>query len=228
MILASTQIRSFGIALVLMTSTVIAHAERAPVLQQIDAPHDYYYREMYLPQVSSGPQSPAWSPDGRAIVYSMQGSLWRQPVDSTVATQLTAGPGYDHQPDWSPDGRSIVFTRYHNDALELQILDLDSGRVTQLTRGSHVNLEPRWSPDGTRLAYVSTEGTGRFHIFVGDLDGTELSAERLFVERQSNIPRYYYSKFDHEINPAWSPDGNALVYVANPGNSVRHRQHLAQ
>jgi GAF domain-containing protein len=31
----------------------------------------------------------------------MQGSLWRQRVGSDTASQLTDGPGYDHQPDWS-------------------------------------------------------------------------------------------------------------------------------
>ena len=38
-----------------------AHAERLPVLPQIDLPHPYYFREMYLPQLTSGPSSLAWS-----------------------------------------------------------------------------------------------------------------------------------------------------------------------
>ena len=65
---------------------------------------------MYLPQLTSGPSSVAWSPDSREVVYSMAGSLWRQRTDATRAVQLTDGPGYDYQPDWSPDGRCIVYT----------------------------------------------------------------------------------------------------------------------
>jgi len=34
-----------------------AYAGRAPVLRQIDLPHPYYFREMYLPQLTSGPSS---------------------------------------------------------------------------------------------------------------------------------------------------------------------------
>jgi hypothetical protein len=77
-------------------------SQREPVLKQIRVPHNYDSREMFLPQVTSGPSSASWSPNGQELVYAMQGSLWRQRVGSTEAVQLTDGPGYDHQPDWSP------------------------------------------------------------------------------------------------------------------------------
>ncbi len=128
---------------------------------------DYYYREMYLPQLTSGPSAAAWSPDGKSLVYSMAGSLWKQRVDSTTAEELTDGPGYDYQPTGRPTATTIVFVRYLHDALELVALDLKSGAVTQWTHGGDVNLEPRWSPDGARIAFVSTKGTGHFHIFIG-------------------------------------------------------------
>ena len=92
-------------------------AQREPVLRQIKVPHSYYYREMYLPQVTSGPSAVTWSPDGREVIYSMQGTLWRQRVDGDAATQLTDGPGYDYQPDWSADGRYVAYVSYERDAL---------------------------------------------------------------------------------------------------------------
>ncbi|HLQ38361.1 MAG TPA: hypothetical protein VK348_11190, partial [Planctomycetota bacterium] len=58
-------------------------AEGRPVVPPIDLPHSYYYREMYLPQLTSGPSSVAWAPDSREVVFSMAGSLWRQKIDST-------------------------------------------------------------------------------------------------------------------------------------------------
>src|SRR3954467_15336859 len=102
-------------------------AQRAPVLQQIKVPHAYYFREIYLPQPTSGPSSVTWSPDGTELIYSMQGSLWRQRLGSEEAKQLTGGGGYDYQPDWSPDGASVVYSSYRNDAIELRLLDLRAG-----------------------------------------------------------------------------------------------------
>src|ERR1700749_500023 len=150
------------LALIVATAAI---ADRAPVLKQIKVPHDYYYREMYLPELTRGPSALAWSSDGQSLVYSMQGSLWIQRIDSDSAREITDGAGYDYQPDWSPDGKTVVFVRYLRDAEELWTLDLRSGAVTQITQGGDVNLEPRWSPDGKRIAFVSTKGTGHFHIF---------------------------------------------------------------
>ncbi len=190
-------------------------AGREPVLKQIKTPHDYYFREMYLPQWTSGPGSLAWTPDGKSLVYSMAGTLWRQTIGVGQAEQLTAGPGYDYQPDVSPDGEQVVFVRYRGDAMELHLLELESGKVSPLTDSGAVNLEPRFSPDGNRLAFVSTRATGRFKVFVGELADGELSATQLVPDRESATPRYYYSPFDHELSPAWTPDGRALVYVSN-------------
>jgi dipeptidyl aminopeptidase/acylaminoacyl peptidase len=195
-----------------------AHAEREPVLPQIRLPHGYYYREMYLPQATSGPTSPAWSPDGRTLAVSMQGSLWTIDPATGRARQLTSGPGYDYQPDWSPDGRFLVYASYRGDAIELWRLEVASGAVRPLTRTGAVNVEPRFSPDGRRIAFVSTSYEGRFHVFTLDMSRDEPAEPlRLTEDKDSGLPRYYYSRFDHYLSPSWSPDGQELLLVSNRG-----------
>ena len=191
-------------------------AQREPVLKQIDLPHPYYFREMYLPQLTTGPSAEAWSPDSYSLVYSMAGSLWRQELRSAKADQLTAGPGYDYQPDWSSDGRWVIFTRYVHDAVELWSLDMRDGQTRQMTSGGAVNVEPRFSPDGKRIAFVSTSYKGHFHIFIGQFEGGLLrDIRQLTQENVSTLPRYYYSQVDHEISPVWTRDGSEILFVSN-------------
>src|SRR5229473_2487545 len=98
-------------------------------------------------------------------------------------------------------------------------MDLRNGRTSQLTSGAAVNLEPRFSPDGKRLAFASTSYKGRFHIFVGRFDEGRLSdVQQLTPERVSDLPRYYYSKVDHEISPVWSRDGSEILFISNRGH----------
>ena len=204
---------------IFLATGVPLFAQREPVLKQIDLPHPYYYREMYLPQLTTGPSSVAWLPDSRTLVYSMAGSLWKQKLDSFDAEQLTAGPGYDYQPDCSSDGHWIVYSSYAKDAIELWALNLETRQTRQLTSGGAVNVEPRFSPDGERIAFVSTSYHKHFHIFVGQFVNGELTEiKRLTGETRSDLPRYYYSEFDHEISPAWSPDGSEIIFVSNRGH----------
>ena len=191
-------------------------AQRLPVLKQIDLPHPYYFREMYLPQLTSGPSSVTWSPDSREVIYSMAGSLWRQRIGADKAQQLTAAVAYDYQPDWSPDGRWVVYSSYRGDAMELWLLDLTNGATRALTATGAVNVEARFSPDGKRIVFVSTRFNQRFHIFTADLiEGRLANVVRVSGEHKSELPRYYYSAYDHEISPVWTRDGNEIIYISN-------------
>ena len=102
----------------------------------------------------------------------MAGSLWRQKLDSTVAEQLTAGPGYDYQPDCSPDGRWVVYASYRQRCGGTLGAESGDRQTQQLTHGGAVNVEPRFSPDGKQIAFVSTSFNGRFHIFVGQISAS--------------------------------------------------------
>ncbi len=64
---------------ILILTVLPMTAQRDPVLKQINLPHRYYYREMYLPQLTTGPNSAAWTSDSSSLVYSI--SKWtRQPT----------------------------------------------------------------------------------------------------------------------------------------------------
>src|SRR3982751_3973478 len=93
------------LTLLLLGSTAAAGAGREPVLKQVDLPHSYYWRELYIPQLTTGPSSLSFTPDGGTLIYSMGGSLWRQAIGSGEAVELThPRAAHDFQPDVSAHG----------------------------------------------------------------------------------------------------------------------------
>ncbi len=96
-----------------------------------------------------------------------------------------------------PTGGAWCTPRIAADAVELRQLDLESGQSVALTSDGHVNVDPRWSPDGTRIAFVSTQHEGRWHVFVvsrggrrGDPDhrGPQQRAAALLLQRLGSLP----------------------------------------
>ncbi len=209
--------RAFLALAPLLTFAAPAQAGREAVLSQVKLPHNHYWRELYIPQVTTGPGSVAFMPSGDELIYSMDGSLWRQRIGSGESFEITHADGaYDYQPDVAPDGGSVVFSRYDGQSIELGLLDLASGKTVALTANGGVNLEPRISPDGRKIVFVSTDGSGHFNLKIADLTAGGLANERhLVAPRESAIPRYYYSTHDHFINPSWSPDGKRVWFVTN-------------
>ena len=159
----------------------------------------------------------------------MEGSLWRIDPDSGVARQLTNGPGYDYQPDWSPDGRLLAYSTYRDDAVELRALDLASGRTWPL----HGEPARSTSSRAGRPTAVGSPSCPRrtragFHVFVLEAaDGRPGSRVRLTEDRDSGLPRYYYSRFDHYLSPTWSPDGTGARPRLQPRTHLGHRRPLA-
>src|SRR6266852_8364291 len=113
--------------------------------------------------------SPAISPDGRWIVFSVTepsytegdqvSDLWVVASDgSAEQRRLTNTKGGESGVDWSPDSRRIAFTarREGDDATQIYVLDLSGGgeaqRVTNISTGAS---SPLWRPDGRAILFAS-------------------------------------------------------------------------
>ena len=120
----------------------------------------------------------------------------------------------------SPTGHPTAVTwclhAMHENAIELWQLELETGMETQLTQNRAVNLEPRYSPDGKTIGVSCQRPAAVTSICSSPNRGRPpRKAQALVRPQQSAIARYYYSVHDHAINPSWTPDGTALVFVSN-------------
>jgi len=135
---------------------------------------------------------PAWSPDGKHIVFTsgyrvssikIIEALWLVNSDGTNPRPLISDEFYNIQPAWSPDGKNIAFATSRSGNMEIWVVDRDGKNARQLTFDKSYDADPSWSPDGTKMCFTSTR-SGQMGIWVMDSDGksprqlTELSGSQ--------------------------------------------------
>ena len=136
---------------------------------------------------------PAWSPDGKKIVYAnmhcsaecgrMIQELWIADAAGNWARQLLMTHSFCQHPVWSPDGQKIAFSSDKSGNFDIWIVDLKDWKMEQVTTHEALDVKPAWSPDGQKLAFVSTR-SGLMEIWIKDLKKGLLWPLRPFNDRK--------------------------------------------
>ena len=126
---------------------------------------------------SLGHASPAWSPDGRFVLYvrnAREGSrgtpsIMRYNVANDRAAALTTA-GYA-APSWSRDGRYVAATKTSSFGTDVVILDARNGtELLRVTRDEE-SFSPVWSPKGDAIAFFKLDH-GVVDLYLVPLTGT--------------------------------------------------------
>ena len=125
---------------------------------------------------------------------------------------ITRDAGIQYSPSWSPDGSQLTVGSTDSGTTQIWTLNADGSHGKQLTfglgpDGPDANA-PSWSPNGDQIAFWSDFENEYGEVFVMNSDGTR--------SRRLTTTADPWNSDD----PAWAPDGTALVFGSNQGDAI--------
>ncbi|NTW43451.1 MAG: protein kinase [Anaerolineaceae bacterium] len=159
---------------------------------------------------------PAWSPDGKRIVYSADSGdatnkydLWTMDPDGKNQTNILTIPGNDTKAAWSPDGQWIVFQTDNriDSVLQLMVVHPDGSGLKRISTDKQ-EFSPEWSPRMDKLVYVLSASNARY-LWIRDPNND-------FVDTEQTMDFGRLKYFD---DPAWSPNGEWIAYTKVEGRT---------
>ncbi len=177
---------------------------------------------------NSNDRHPVWSPDGSKLIFETE--RWGQSEialydrASDTCYRLTFNQTINRLPTWSPDGQKIAYTTWINGVADISILHLNTetspgsaadapspnllpedwlSKRRQLTRGHYPCTTPCWNPDSNGVVF-ETRDYQRPSLAIHTSEG--------FRSLKVSCP--------YGTAPAWSPDGQYILY-----NYSHRREH---
>jgi len=166
--------------------------------------------------------TPVFSGDGKWLLYSWRGpepdslkkDSWRTRVSPRAITRGPDPKRFDGRVYTSlpflEDERGLVPPRETRRPSHLYLVPSGGGEPKQLTSGDLSQRAPGWSPDGRAIVFVQ--------------DSTDTSEVRDQVRPQLYVltvadgaVRRLATSYVENVEPAWSPDGNAIAFICSKG-----------
>ncbi len=180
---------------------------------------------LFLSSTAYSIESPKWlrypsiSPDGKNIVFTYKGDLYKVATRGGVARQLTFHDAHDYMPVWSNDGRKIAFAsdRYGN--FDIFLMDAEGGPATRLTWHSNDESPFTFSHDDENVIFGGARQDKAEHRQFPTASQPELykvpvSSGR--VDQVFTIPAEYVQV---------SGDGSKMIYHDKKGGESEWRKH---
>lgn len=135
-------------------------------------------------------------------------NLYTCDIDGSNVRQITKYNSLCVEPSWTPSGKTICFSKYgRTNIAVMEITAEPPMRARMLSAFPGLNTGAAVSPDGNRLAIILSQDH-----FV-DLYWLALNGKRKITRLTKGIAV--------EASPAWSPDGQQLIYVSDEAGSPR-------
>jgi len=162
---------------------------------------------------------PAISPDGKTIVFSYKGDLFKVPTEGGRALPLTLYDGRDFMPVWSNDGTKISFAsdRYGN--FDVFVMPADGGEARRLTFHSANDYPYDFAGDDQSVLFGST----RLDHVDNAMFPSGVLSELYQVALSGGQPDQVLTIPAEDAQ--FSPDGGSIIFHDRKGYEDPWRKH---
>jgi hypothetical protein len=154
--------------------------------------------------------TPAYSPDGKWLVFQRQGDLFLAGTErDTVPRAIVPGPNNQSHPTVSPDGRWLAYASDETGTYQVYVRSFPD--VERMKRQVSVSSGwvPRWSRDGRELFFITIDGRLMASRVNGAAAFTSGEPQPLFVVEQFSPFSVHF--FDVH------PDGRRFLFTRAVG-----------
>lgn len=151
------------------------------------------------------------SPDGKMLVFSAAGYLYKKDLPNGKPERLTTGIDFEFEPSFSPNGQEIVFVTWNDhETGTISKLSLSDKKITKLSRNKGIFRGPAYSPDGKSIVYWKEDGN--------DHQGSAYSLDPgIYTLPSAGGVQTLVIKEGH--SPSFTPDGKRVWFHSGEGDS---------
>lgn len=170
-------------------------------------------------------QTPFWlryssiSPDGKTIVFTYKGDLYKVASSGGTATPLTIHEAHDFMPVWSKDGKSIAFAsdRYGN--FDVFVIPAEGGEAKRITYHSANEYPYAFTNDGKNVIFGGT----RMDLPSNRQYPAGYMSELYSVSVNGGRVTQVFTTPAEDVK--FSKDGSKLIYHDKKGQENQWRKH---
>ncbi|MCJ8210718.1 S41 family peptidase [Mucilaginibacter sp. RS28] len=150
--------------------------------------------------------NPALTPDGKTVIFSYEGDLWKADIGNPAAVRLTAMQGQETNPRVSPDGQWLAFSSNQFGNNDVYVMPLAGGEIKQLTYHEASDEVDSWSWDSKTIYFTS----GRYNAFSG-----------YKVSREGGTPVRVFGNYFNTIHGIFEHPTTGELFFSNTWESYR-------
>ena len=159
-------------------------------------------------------EAPNWMPDGKKLLFNMEGSLYKIPIEGGELEKLNTGFANRNNNDHgiSFDGKTLAIS-HHRDGLPgggstVYVLPIEGGTPKLVTENTP-SYWHGWAPNNKEVVYVAMrEGSSGYNIYKANID----------TGKETQLT---FSEASHVDGCEYSPDGKWIYYNGTQSGTMQ-------